>query len=85
MVKIDKLLRKAKESPDNLTFRELCRLAEHQGFKFRNQKGSHKIYKHPITNKMLNFQPDTKDKSKAKKYQIQQLLTYIEESNQGAT
>ena len=78
MGKKDKLYRKAKKSPGNLSFTEICSLAEHVGFEFRNQSGSHKIYKHPKIKKMLNFQPD---KSKAKKYQAKQLVAIIENNN----
>jgi predicted RNA binding protein YcfA (HicA-like mRNA interferase family) len=81
MGKKDKILTKAKKSPENLTFNELCSLAEHAGFEFRNQTGSHKIYKHPTIKKMLNLQPDKNDKSKAKKYQIKQLIAYIDDFN----
>jgi predicted RNA binding protein YcfA (HicA-like mRNA interferase family) len=81
MGKKDKLYRKAKESPENLSFTEICFLAEHVGFEFRNQSGSHKIYKHPKIKKMLNFQPDKRDKSKAKKYQAKQLVAIIENNN----
>ena len=72
---------KAKKTPNNLTYNELCWLAEKVGFVFRNQKGSHKIYKHPILRKTLNFQPDKRDKSKAKIYQIDQLINFIDEND----
>ena len=81
MGKKDKLFKKARDSSENLTFNELCYLAEHAGFEFRNQTGSHKIYKHPVIKKTMNFQPDKKDKSKAKKYQTKQLITIIEDFN----
>lgn len=81
MGKSNKILSKAKGSPENLTFNELCSLAEHAGFEFRNQTGSHKIFKHPTIKKMLNLQPDKNDKSKAKKYQIKQLVSYIDDFN----
>lgn len=81
MSKKDKIYKKAKYSPENLTFNELCSLAEHAGFEFRNQSGSHKIYKHPVNKKMMNFQPDEKNKGKAKKYQVGQLIEIIEEYN----
>ena len=81
MVKKNKILSKAKSSPQNLTFNELCSLAEYAGFEFRNQTGSHKIFKNPTIKKMLNLQPDKKDKSKAKKYQIKQLVAYIDDFN----
>ena len=79
MGKTDKLIKKAKTSPTNFTFDEICLLAKRVGFDFRNQTGSHKIYKHPIYNKMMNFQPDKRDKSKAKRNQIDQLLEFIDE------
>jgi len=72
MSKKDKLYRKAKDSPENLSFTEICSLAEHVGFGFRN---------HPKIKKMLNFQPDKRDKSKAKKYQAKQLVAIIEDNN----
>lgn len=79
MGKKDKLYKKAKESPRNLTFSELCILAQYVGFEFRNQTGSHRVYKHPTINKMINLQPDKQDKSKAKKYQIKQLIAIIDD------
>jgi len=81
MSKKDKLYKKAKASPENLSFVELCSLAEHAGFEFRNQTGSHKIFKHPANKKMLNFQPDEKNKGNAKKYQVKQLVEIIENYN----
>ena len=81
MGKKEKLYRKAKESPGNLTFSDLCTLAEYVGFEFRNQTGSHRLYKQPTINKTINLQPDKRDKSKAKKYQIKQLLTIIDDYN----
>jgi predicted RNA binding protein YcfA (HicA-like mRNA interferase family) len=74
----ERLIEKARTSPGNLLFDEICALAESVGFLFRNQSGSHRIYKHP-SGKMMNFQPDKHDKSKAKRYQIRQLLAFIEE------
>ena len=81
MGKKDKILAKAQSSPGNLSFNELCTLAKHAGFEFRNQTGSHKIFKHPTIKKMLNLQPDKNDKSKAKIYQTKQLVAYIEDFN----
>jgi hypothetical protein len=83
MGKKEKLYKKAKESSRNLSFDELCLLAEKIGFIFKRQKGSHKLYKHPDLvhpriGKRMNFQPDERDKSKAKRYQIEQLIEFIE-------
>jgi hypothetical protein len=75
----ERLFNKATTSPQNLTFDELCALAEEVGFVFRRRNGSHRIYKHPIYGTMMNFQPDNRDKSKAKDYQIKQLLAFIDE------
>jgi len=68
---------KAKSSPNNFSFSELCKLAEKVGFVFRNQKGSHKIYKHTTLKKMMNFQPND---NKAAPYQIKQLLNFIDDN-----
>jgi hypothetical protein len=40
--KIEKLLAKVKNSPQNIRFDEICRLAESFGFEYRGGKGSHK-------------------------------------------
>ncbi len=72
---------KLKNAPSNASFSDICRLAEQVGFVFRNQKGSHKVYKHPRHRYTMNFQPDKKDKSKAKKYQVAQLIGFIDEHN----
>ncbi len=76
--KLKKLYEKLKESPTNASFNEICQLAEQTGFVFRKQKGGHKIYKHPIHRIIMNFQPDKSDKCKAKKYQISQLIDFID-------
>jgi predicted RNA binding protein YcfA (HicA-like mRNA interferase family) len=79
MGKKEKLFEKAKNSAVNLRFEELCSLAEMVGFIFRNQNGDHKIYKHKNLERTMNFQSDKHDKSKAKRYQIKQLINFIEE------
>ena len=79
MDKAIKLIESARSGPGSFPFDDLCRLAELIGFVFRHQSGSHRIYRHPETKAMMNFQPDKRDKSKAKPYQVRQLLKYIEE------
>lgn len=82
MGKKDKLLKKAKNSPQNITFKELCSLARYADFEFSHNSGSHKFYKHPIAKvDRMNFQPDRGDKSKAKSYQVRQLIAAIEDFN----
>lgn len=80
MTKREKLLEKAKRSPHNFRFADICKLAESYGWVFERQDGtSHKIYSHPrLGNEpgaLMNFQE--KD-GKAKPYQLKQLLNAIE-------
>lgn len=76
MSKCSKAEEKARSSSSNLAFSDLCRLAECYGFVFRRQVGSHRIYTHPLhPEARMNFQDD---RGKAKPYQVQQLLDWID-------
>jgi len=80
MANCAKLLEKAKNSPNNLRFSELCRLAECYGWEFKPQQGtSHLIGFNPsLTNEQgrrMNFQ---NFKGKAKPHNVRQLLAAIE-------
>lgn len=77
--KKQELYQAAKNSPNNIKFSDLCNLAEAVGFKFRRFNGGHKIYKHEKMGNIMTFQPDKGDKSKAKAYQVRQLVEFIEE------
>jgi hypothetical protein len=55
----------------------LCNLAEEAGFIFRNQTGSHRIYKHPQIPELLGLQK--LKGGAAKPYQVKQLLRLIAE------
>lgn len=75
-----KLLAKAKGSPSNLRFNEVCKLAECYGWVFCRQEGtSHAVYMHPALGNspgaFMNFQERD---GKAKAYQVRQLLNAIE-------
>lgn len=78
MSKCDKLLTKAQQSPRNLRFEELCRLAECYGWELKRQRGSHVLYENNLLDaqdgRLMNFQDN---KGKAKDYQIVQLLNAI--------
>lgn len=78
MDKCGKLLTKARNSPNNLSFDDICYLAECFGFIFQRQNGSHAIYEHAGLqvehNRVMNFQ---NFKGKAKPYQVKQLLKAI--------
>ena len=81
MSKIEKLIQKAFNSPQNITFEELCHLFEYYGFQVRRQGGgsSHIIYKRdepPIG--MCSLQCGKC--GKAKKYQVTWLTDWIDEN-----
>lgn len=79
MNKKTKLLHKARQNPNSVTFKEIQDLAVFYGFIFDFQKGSHKQYKRsddPYG--FMNFQPRKGDKKMAKIYQVRQLLKFIE-------
>jgi len=69
---------KLKENPKNVRFEELCSAAELFGFKFREGKGSHRIFVKEGVKEMLNFQ---NVKGWAKPYQVKQFIDIIEKYN----
>jgi predicted RNA binding protein YcfA (HicA-like mRNA interferase family) len=76
---------KALSSKNNYPFKDLCNLEERAGFVFRNQKGSHLIYKHPSyfsekSFNVINLHPDKNNPSKAKSYQVKQVVDFIREA-----
>lgn len=71
------LYMQCKRGTNNVSFAELCALAEMAGWIYDRQKGSHKIYRHPKHPKNMNFQSV---KNKAKPYQVRQLLKFIEDN-----
>lgn len=80
MAQCAKLLEKAKNSPNNLRFGELCSLAECHGWSFKRQEStSYCIYVNslltPEEGRRMNFQ---NCKGKAKPHQVRQLLAAIE-------
>ncbi|MEX1211424.1 MAG: type II toxin-antitoxin system HicA family toxin [Balneolaceae bacterium] len=74
----EKLLRRAKESPNNFRFTDLIKLAEHHGFAISRQKGSHVMMIHEEESLFMNFQERN---GEAKPYQVKQLTQVIEENN----
>ncbi len=76
--KLRKLHGKLKASQDNVSFSDLCNLAEMVGFSFDRQKGAHRVYRHEKFPGIMNFQ---EVKGKAKPYQVKQLLNFISEHN----
>ena len=83
MSKCHKLLQNAKDSPSNVRFADLCKLAECFGWVFKRQKGSHCIYSNPALGNTegncMNFQEGSGGKAKIE--QVTQLLNAIELHN----
>jgi len=73
-----KLLKKAVNSPNNLSFADLLALAQAFGFRLVRVSGSHHILKHQDIPEQLNVQEVD---GKAKAYQVRQLLKIVEEHN----
>ena len=79
MANCDKLFVKARNSPNNFAFREICELAECKGWEFRRQSSSHFIFENPkLTQEQGRVQNLQDFKGKAKPYQVRQLLRAIE-------
>ena len=57
MTKIEKLLEKARNRPQNLRFSELCLLADAFGFAWVHGEGSHRVYGRTGVQEVLVFQP----------------------------
>ncbi len=77
-MKIDKILKRALLSPNNLRFAETRALAEGYGFRLSRTKGSHHIFTHPEIQELVNLQEVG---GHAKAYQVRQLLMLIERYN----
>lgn len=77
MSRLEKLLKKARENPQNVKFSELCKLCELIGMEPRNPSGSHVPYKR---SKPPRFTLSIQDKNgMAKPYQVKQLLQFIDD------
>ncbi len=72
------LYNKALNSPNNLSFKELCSLVEAVGFVFKRGKGSHKIYKNEKIKGLEALVNIQNFKGKAKPYQVKQVIGLIE-------
>jgi predicted RNA binding protein YcfA (HicA-like mRNA interferase family) len=71
-----KLLEKARNSPSNLRFDELCKLARAFGYELDRVRGSHHIFVHSKADRPLNLQSVG---GSAKPYQVKQFLRDIAE------
>lgn len=62
----------------NINFNELCNLLARSGCKLERISGSHHIFSYKDVVELIDLQPDKKDHSKAKAYQVKQVRKFIE-------
>ncbi len=77
MSKHEKLLSRARNNPQNLTFDEFQTLLKRAGWLLDHQTGSHQIWYSEESNR-LSIQNKN---GKAKSYQVKQFLTLFDEEN----
>jgi predicted RNA binding protein YcfA (HicA-like mRNA interferase family) len=80
MGKYDKVLEDvlSGKKDGNINFNELCNLLERLGCKLERIAGSHHIFSFSDIVELIDLQPDKKDHSKAKAYQVKQVRRFIE-------
>ncbi len=61
----------------NINFKELCNLLERLGCKLERTSGSHHIFSYEDVIQLIDLQPDKRDHSKAKAYQVKQVRRFI--------
>jgi predicted RNA binding protein YcfA (HicA-like mRNA interferase family) len=74
-MKIQKLLQKILNNPNNIRFLEVKSLVEAFGFKLSRVSGSHHIFTHEEIKEIVNLQNVN---GQAKSYQIKQFLKLVE-------
>jgi len=77
MARLQKLLKKAKQGPNNLNYDDLRALVLALGFTHRSTKGSHDVFTQEAPYGLLTLQRG-KD-GKAKPYQVKQVLAWVDE------
>lgn len=79
MSKHDKVLQDimSGKRDSNIGFNDLCNLLENLGMKLERISGSHHIFSYPGVVELVDLQPDKKDHSKAKKYQVRQVRNFL--------
>lgn len=61
----------------SIRFDDLCKLLQYKGFTLERISGSHHIYSYPGVMELIDLQPDKKDHSKAKPYQVKQVRNFF--------
>lgn len=67
----------------NINFNDLCNLLENLGLNLERIAGSHHIFSYKSVPELIDLQPDKKDHSKAKSYQVKQVRKFIEKYLEG--
>ncbi|WP_089724381.1 toxin HicA [Candidatus Thiosymbion oneisti] len=76
MSRIENIVLKMRNEPNNIRFNELCKVCEHYFGKPRQSGTNHKVYKTPWQgDPRVNIQ---NKKGKAKLYQVKQVLMALE-------
>ncbi len=80
MSKYDKILEDifTGKKDNNINFNELCGFLERLGFKLERISGSHHIFSYENIVELIDIQPDKREHSKAKAYQVRQIRKFIE-------
>ena len=77
MATITDILKQMRRNPNNVRFRDLCRVCDFHFGKARQTGSSHRIYKTPWQgDPRVNIQ---NNKGKAKTYQVRQVIRAIEQ------
>lgn len=79
MANCERLIARARASAANLRFAEALTLAECLGFEHVRTHGSHHFFKRAGYCQTVNLQPDKRDRSKAKKRQVEEMLRIYKE------
>lgn len=61
----------------NIKFDALVKLLQNNGFTLERISGSHHIFSYPGIIELIDLQPDKKDHSKAKAYQVKQVRNFF--------
>ena len=79
MGKQDKILQDvlSGKKDHNINFNDLCSLLEYLGVELQRISGSHHVFAYPGVMELIDLQPDKKDHSKAKSYQVRQVRAFI--------
>ena len=65
----------------NIKFRDLEKLLISLGFQKKENNGDHFLYNYPGIKELINIQPEKKDHSKAKSYQVRQVRKFLTRNN----